>query len=218
MSTIALIPIRAGSKSIANKNMKRMMGKPLCFWVIEAALKANEVDTVVVSTESDDYAKKVSAAFPSVEIHERSAKMATDGAQLEPVMLEVAAIYKAKILMLLQATNPMTTNKDIDNALNLLEHGQYDSLLSVVPFDRFLWTQDGPVNYDPAKRKNRQDMDVEYRVENGSIYITKADVLKKYKCRIAGRVVQYLMSEKTSTEIDEPHQFAMVEALMARKV
>jgi len=216
MRTVALIPIRAGSKGIKNKNMKSMLGKPLCFWVIEAALNSS-VDEVVVSTESQEYADKVLSHFPKVTIHERSDKMARDGSQLEPVMLEVAKIVKMDAMVLLQATNPMTTYKDINNAMGLLAAGQYDSLLSVTPFSGFLWSKDGPVNYDPSKRQNRQDIGAEYRLENGSIYITKIDALKKYKCRLGGRVVQYMMDEETAIEIDEPHEWSMVEATLARR-
>jgi len=216
MHTLALIPIRAGSKGIKNKNMKRMLGKPLCFWVIEAALKSS-VEDVVVSTESQEYADAVIAKYPQVTIHDRDPGMAEDGSQLEPIMLEVSKMFKPDVMVLLQATNPMTTHKDIDNALNLLNHGQYDSLLSVVPFDHFLWTVDGPVNYDPAKRQNRQDSDTVYRIENGSIYITKREILEKYKCRLGGRIAQYVMDEEAGIEIDEQYEFTMVEALLARR-
>ena len=37
---VALIPARAGSKSIPNKNTIMIAGKPLIHWVIESALKS----------------------------------------------------------------------------------------------------------------------------------------------------------------------------------
>jgi N-acylneuraminate cytidylyltransferase len=54
---VALIPARAGSKRIANKNTKIFNGKPLIAYSIEAALESGLFDHVIVSTDSPDIAK-----------------------------------------------------------------------------------------------------------------------------------------------------------------
>jgi len=55
-SIVALIPARAGSKRVPGKNIRRLAGHPLIAYTIAAALKSNVFDSVVVSTDSDDYA------------------------------------------------------------------------------------------------------------------------------------------------------------------
>ena len=52
----ALIPARAGSKGVPDKNIRTLAGHPLLAWSIRAALLAREVDRVIVSTDSDEYA------------------------------------------------------------------------------------------------------------------------------------------------------------------
>jgi len=52
MSIVALIPLRGGSKSIPQKNIKLIAGKPLFAWVLEAAVNAKLIDNVYVSTDS----------------------------------------------------------------------------------------------------------------------------------------------------------------------
>ena len=47
---LGIIPARGGSKGIPKKNIKRMNGKPLIHYSINAALKSN-IDKIVVSTE-----------------------------------------------------------------------------------------------------------------------------------------------------------------------
>jgi CMP-N-acetylneuraminic acid synthetase len=42
-----------------------------------------------------------------------------------------------------------------------------------------------------------------YFIENGAIYITKYDSLKKFKSRVCGTVGVYEMSQKSSLEIDD---------------
>ena len=48
---VALIPARAGSKSIPNKNTIMIAGKPLIHWVIESALKSTMIERVYVATD-----------------------------------------------------------------------------------------------------------------------------------------------------------------------
>ena len=57
MNKIAIIPARSGSKGLKNKNIIDVCGKPLLAYSIEAALKSACFDTVILSTDSDEYAE-----------------------------------------------------------------------------------------------------------------------------------------------------------------
>ena len=54
MKTIAVIPARGGSKGIPRKNMRLMNGKPLIAYSIENALASAFIDTVIVSSDSEE--------------------------------------------------------------------------------------------------------------------------------------------------------------------
>ena len=54
MSLIALIPARAGSKRIPNKNKKIFFGKPLIYWSIKSALESKLFENGIVSTDDED--------------------------------------------------------------------------------------------------------------------------------------------------------------------
>ena len=54
---VAIIPARAGSKGLKNKNIIDLCGKPLMAYSIEAALKAEVFSRVIVSTDSERYAE-----------------------------------------------------------------------------------------------------------------------------------------------------------------
>jgi CMP-N-acetylneuraminic acid synthetase len=60
---IAFIPVRGGSKGIPSKNSKLLGGKPMLFYVLEAALNAKNVDEVVVSTDDERIKQLVYAQF-----------------------------------------------------------------------------------------------------------------------------------------------------------
>ena len=66
-SAIALIPARAGSKRLPDKNVKPLAGKPVIAYTIQAALQSSVFDAVVVSTDSEEYAaiaRKYGAEVP----------------------------------------------------------------------------------------------------------------------------------------------------------
>ena len=58
---IAFIPVRGGSKSIPLKNIKPFCGKPLVCWNIEALEQCNEVDEIIVATDSDNIEETVTS-------------------------------------------------------------------------------------------------------------------------------------------------------------
>jgi len=82
MTTVALIPLRGGSKSIPKKNIKPLAGKPLCAWVLEAATAATRIDAVYVSTDCPEIAAVVQGLDLGIHIITRPAEFATDAASI----------------------------------------------------------------------------------------------------------------------------------------
>ena len=107
-TTIAFIPIRGGSKSISLKNIKKINGRPLVYWVLDATVNCEEIDKVIISTDSDEI-KEVVTKYGSnkVEIIARSKAVSTDTASTESVMLEFASKYDFEDIILVQATSPL---------------------------------------------------------------------------------------------------------------
>ena len=54
---LAMITARGGSKRIPRKNIKEFCGKPILFYSIEAAIKSEVFDEVMVSTDSEEIAE-----------------------------------------------------------------------------------------------------------------------------------------------------------------
>jgi sialic acid synthase len=212
---VALIPLRGGSKSIPLKNIKLIAGEPLCYWSIEAAKKSGCFDEIWVSTDHPEI--KAVALSLGAKVLDRPAKFASDTASTESVMLHFMSKVNFDILVTLQATSPLTSASDIKSAFSKFNKGKFDSLLTVVESKRFFWNKKGEsLNYDYMKRPRRQDFKGSL-MENGAFYITKRDVLKKYKNRLGGKIGIYKMSEKTAYEIDEELDWIIVEQLLENK-
>ena len=228
VSNVALIPVRGGSKSIPLKNIKNICGQPLVYWVMDAAVDCRYIDKVYISTDSEIIKEKVleykqknmnlNRNVEKVKCIGRSESTATDEASTESAMLEFSENYLFDNIVLIQATSPLLTTADLDNAFKKYLDNKYDSLLSVVEQRRFIWREekDGlvqSVNYNPNNRPRRQEFKG-FLVENGAFYITKRELLLSTKTRISGNIGYYIMPEETYFEIDEPSDWSIIESLM----
>ena len=78
---VAIIPARGGSKGIPGKNLLKLAGKPLIAWSIEHALKSSKIDSVWVTSDSDEILS-VSVAYGAKAI-KRPASISGDKATSE---------------------------------------------------------------------------------------------------------------------------------------
>ena len=110
MQRIAFIPVRGGSKSIPQKNVKNMAGRPLVHWTVLAACECTHIDRVVVATDDDIIASVVDEIKNSkIQIYRRRSENAQDQSSTESVMfeyIEQAALQEQDMFVLIQATNP----------------------------------------------------------------------------------------------------------------
>ncbi|MFR9803231.1 cytidylyltransferase domain-containing protein [Pseudonocardia sp. RS010] len=222
MTLGVVIPVRAGSKGVPGKNLRSVGGRPLVDWTVDAALGAHSVDRVLVSTDDPRMRGHVADTWGDrVLLPERAPATATDVAGTESVLLDVLDRPEAAGLTeigLVQATSPLLTPADIDAAHALLRSG-FDSVLTVVRQRRFLWrrgTEGAVPDYDPAARPRRQELEG-HLVENGALYLTGADALRRTGVRISGRIGLHEMAEESYTEVDEPADLTVVDALLRRR-
>jgi len=209
---IAIIPIRSGSKSIPNKNVKLFNKKPLIWWTLNA-LENSKVDKILVASDSQKYLDLVNSFnFNKTNLYKRTPKCSTDKASSESVLLEVISEFNLKDdIIFVQATSPLTTTKDFNGGIKLYK--SYDSILSVVKQQRFLWDSKGTsLNYDYKNRPRRQDWGG-YFVENGAFYINSSNNILKYKNRLSGNIGLYEMDEFHYHEIDSIQDWTLLENL-----
>ncbi len=213
MSKIALIPLRAGSKGIVNKNIKMFKGKPLAFWTIQAAIDSGIFDNIYVSSDGSHILELVTDNYPQVKTIKREAHLATDEASTDAVMLDFASRVGFDLLCTLQATSPFTEGRHIREAFQKFSIENYDSMLTAVEFKRFLWSENNePLNYDPRVRPRRQEMKKAF-MENGAFYFTKRETLLETKNRLGGKIGIYVMEDKHYLELDSQKDWEILESL-----
>lgn len=221
MNIIAIIPARGGSKGIPRKNIKELDGKPLIAYIIETALKVEELDRVIVSTEDEEIAevaKKYGAEVPFCRPKELSEDTTPTLPVLQHVVKHLEEDYKPDIIVLLYATSPLVRAERVSEAIEMLKDGGFDSVLSVVEDRKHYWIETDGI-YErlyPKVLKNRQFTKPLFK-ENGAIYVCKRDLLMGKNEIVGGKIGLLLMKEDESIDIDELPDFEFVEFLIGKQ-
>ena len=225
MRCLAIIPARSGSKGLKDKNIKNLNGKPLLGYSVEAALNSHVFDTVMVSTDSERYAEVARQCGAEVPFL-RSEFTSSDSASSWDAVKEVIANYKSMgkvfdVVVLLQPTSPMRTGKDIVEAFEVFKEKNANAVISVCEVDHSpLWCNtlesgNSMINFANTSRPNgnRQMLDTYYRL-NGAIYMLRTSVLDNIDKLYADECYAYIMSRKSSVDIDNMDDFKYAEFLM----
>ena len=224
MRLIAIIPARSGSKGLTDKNIKELCGKPLLTYTIEAAIKANVFDEIMVSTDSEHYAKiaeKYGAKVPFLRSEENS----SDNASSWDTVYEVIKNYKKMNIeydafMLLQPTSPLRDEQDIIGAINEYKLKKANTVVSVCKAEHtpiYINTLPESLNMDgffgKHKWTRRQDLPPYYRL-NGAIYMSDIKHFMKYRDIYRDSCFAYVMDNIKSVDIDTELDFLYVESIL----
>lgn len=225
---LCVIPARSGSKGLKNKNTAKLGNHPLIAWPINSALKSKYIDKVVVSTDSlkiFKIAKKYGADVPFL----RPKKLATDNASTVDVIKHVIKFLEKKneffdYVLCLESTSPLSSSKDIENAIGILHNNSYkaDSIVGVGrctsqhPEYLFLKKKNNLLKRYLSKRniyKRRQDLSNIYFID-GSLYLTKVKSLFLNNSFISKRTIPLVMPKYKSFEIDDHIDLLIYRALI----
>jgi len=233
----AVITAREASKGIPGKNLHPLCGKPLIAWTVQAALQSSRLDRVLVSTDSEAiaqaarFAGRNHASSGPLELEIpflRPAYLATDTATHLDVLRHALAWLDSQddlpeYVLTLQPTSPLRTARDIDAAVELALARRADAVVGVSPLDHHpsLFRTIGPAGElvpfveDDIPNTRRQDFAPVHMI-NGAIYVNRSRALLASGLFCPPGALAYLMPAERALDIDEPWQFTVAEALLAK--
>lgn len=228
MKPICIIPARAGSKSVPNKNIRLIAGKPLIYYTIKSALESKLFSHVIVSTEDKktaSIAKKYGAEVPFM----RPRNLATDKTPQEQVLLHAVKKLNSlgidfEIFVYRDCTVPFIDSSDMNGAIELLKKSDcYSTCASIKahPNPYFgMWepNKEGFLKISKTTDKvisRRQDAPIVYIIDGLFVFWTKK-FLKTRKC-LTSKMLPYEISREHSHMIDFPFDFKVAESLINSK-
>lgn len=215
---LAIIPARSGSKSVIDKNIRPIAGKPMIAYSIEHGLKAECIDRVIVSTDSEKYAdiaRRYGAEVPFI----RPAEYATDTALDIDVFRHALTFlkenegYEPEIVVQLRPTYPIRRISDIEAMVKYMrEHPDVDSMRCIAPAKEVaykMWFKDddgmlSPIMTDIPECYNmpRQQLPKIY-YQNACIDVVRASVILEQNSMSGKKIAGYEMDENFDIDTEE---------------
>lgn len=228
---LAIIPARSGSKSVVDKNIRMIAGKPMIAYSIEHGLKAECIDRVIVSTDSEKYAdiaREYGAEVPFI----RPAEYATDTSLDIDVFRHALTFlkenegYEPELVVQLRPTYPIRRIRDIEAMVKYMrEHPDVDSMRCIAPAKEVaykMWFKDddgmlSPIMKDIPECYNmpRQQLPKIY-YQNACIDVVRSKVILEQNSMSGKKIAGYEMDE--NFDIDTEEEFIRAAARLELKV
>lgn len=203
MNILGIIPARAGSKGIKDKNIYPLCGKPLTEWT--TITETMEIDDVVITTDIKKY-------YGRYYVHKRPKYLCQDDTPMMEVIKDAISYCERKnnlyvdAVILLQPTSPLKTHDDIKNAIKLFKESNANSLYS----GYYMGIKNKSKIYDKhTSEKHFQ--------RNGAIFIAKRELIEQGKLW-DDDVIEFEMPLSRSIDIDTMDDMYIAEALLEKRL
>ena len=214
MKILAVIPARAGSKGIPNKNIRIIGGHPLIYYSIKNALSSEMITDVIVSTDSTEV--KIIANQMGAKVKWRDVALCGDAVTLDTVIADAIPEGDWDYVVTMQPTSPTLRVSTLDAAIKYTIENGLDTVISAINAPHLSWGEkDGMKVPNYTERLNRQYLPPCY-METGAFVVSRASVVTP-KTRIGAKVDVYEVPEDESQDVDTFEDLRSVAATLDRQ-
>ena len=210
-NVIAMVPVRAGSTRVQNKNTRKFANTSLLELKLKVLKNVSGITQIIVSTDCDIAAEI--AHKQSIKVQRRSKYYAGSDVTNDQHWLHIAKTTPGDIVFLAQVTSPLLRVSSIQKALNtFLNSLSNDSLNSVSVEKKFLWKDMNPINYDINVTPKSQDLPNIVSL-NFAITIIHKQAMIKRKNVIGYRPSFFELDKVEALDIDDLVDFKVAELM-----
>ncbi len=215
MKILSVIPARAGSKGIPNKNIRIIGGRPLVYYSIKNALDSKYITDVLISTDSE--AVRIIAEQMGAMCKWREPSLCDDAVTLDSVIADaIPENVKWDYVVTMQPTSPTLRVETLDAAIKYTIDNNLDTVISAINAPHLSWReQNGKKMPNYIERLNRQYLPPCY-METGAFFISRADVITP-KTRIGKKVDIFEVPENESQDVDSFNDLRNVAAILDKQ-
>lgn len=224
MSNIAIIPIRAGSKGLKNKNMLFFNKKPLVCQTIKAVIDSKIVSKreLYVSTDSKMYIDVLKKFYPDIQYHLRPKDLAADDSSTGDFLKFFLNNFSSDTnFILCQATSPLRDSNQIRDAFEIFKKNKFESsVVSVTKASKpkklytRMNTENHLIDIEGIDKDYKRQNEEPYYIPNGAIYISRVDTYLNNVSFFLKDTTGYLMDKQSSIDIDNKSDFQLAEMLI----
>ena len=227
LKILAITLARGGSKSIKNKNIVKIKGKPLIYYTIKELKKCHNLfEDYIVSTDSL-HIKRICQKYKVNVPFLRPKKLSRDSSSSASALIHAVKYMEKKkrikfdYILEAMCTNPLKDASDIANIINIVKKKNPDTCIAVHRVydqhpSRIKKIVNGRiVNFciNEKLESRRQDLRPKAYIRSGAIYAISRDYLMKTGARYGSKnSIAYILNDQKACNIDTPQDLEYVKA------
>ena len=210
MKTVALIPIKLGSKRVPKKNIRPFFdGTPLMHFIQKACLASKYIDETYIYCSDESIKDYV---LPGVKFLKRPDFLDGDDKNANDIIFEFMKNVDADIYVNAHTTSPFAKPETIDDCIVHVKSGNYDSSFCAEAIRTFMWEDGKPINFDPDHFPRTQDLPLIYG-ETCIAYVFKKETFLKHNRRVGIKPFIKEVGKIEAMDIDYPEDFEICDAI-----
>lgn len=218
---VALVPAFGGGGNCFNTTLRPLAGRPLIYWVLDAACGCPAIDEVYVATNAAEVAAAVRRYSGKVSVMDCGVQADAGETSTESALAALARKVQADHICVAPVASPLVRAEDLQRGVALYCEGRYDAVLAGVRARRPRWrvlpAGDAlPEGHDGATTLSDEASRGEF-VDAGAFYITSKAALVATGRLLSGRVGIVEVTPESCIDLDEPAGWMVAEQLLLRR-
>jgi len=211
---IALVPMKANSVRVRNKNIRDLSGFPLFYHIIKTLERCRNVSGIYVNTDSEIIKEQISKDFKNVNIIDRPEHLRLPAISMNEIIAYDLTKVQEDYFIQTHATNPLLKSETIDKAIEVFtSQNKHDTLFSVTKILKRFYNQKGsPINHNIKILLDTQNLEPLFE-ENSCIYIFTRQSFERSRNRIGINPLMYEIEKLEAVDIDDEYDFFLVKQI-----
>lgn len=212
----ALVPMKGHSERVPHKNIRQLVDRPACHWVLGKLNECKYIDEIIVDTDDEEIAE-VAKPFEKVKVIPRPDFLLGDMVGIQPLIEFDMAHSRNNFFLQTHSTNPCVKPETYEKAIEaFFSQKTHDALFSVTEIkSRFYWPDGRGINHDPKHLIRTQDLEPIYE-ENSCFYLFSRETNEKVKNRLGDNPMMYPIDALEAADIDYMDDFYWCEFLLSK--
>ena len=204
----AVVPVRAGSQRVKDKNIKPFANSNLLKIKLDTLKRVPSINQIIVNSDSDEMLDI--ALNYGVSTHKRKEYYASSECNNSEYFQHIAEVTDSDYIMYSPVTAPLISKETYFSCVDKFMNSDIDNLVTVSDVKHHMWLDGKPLNYDIKNSPNSQDLPDIVSINYGICIISKKDMIK-HRNIVTDNPYFYKLDEIESIDIDTEFDFMIAE-------
>ena len=210
----AIVPVRAGSQRVKDKSTRNFCDTNLLENKLKQLINIDKIDNILLTTDSDK-AKEIGKKYDKVTVIDRTGYYASSECNNSDFFRYIAeqTPESSKYLMYTPVTSPFVATETISKVIDkFMENKKYDSVVPVEVIKHHMWMNEKPLNYNPEKAPNTQDLPDIYALNYACSIISRKNQIN-YSSLCGKKPLFHELNQFEALDIDTMYDFEVAQLL-----